>query len=43
VGLQACQRCICDVDGSGTISATDALILLKIAVGVAIPLDCPAC
>jgi hypothetical protein len=43
VGSQTCALCICDVDGSGSVSATDALITLKVAVGQAIDLDCPAC
>ena len=43
VGLEACELCLCDVDGSGGISATDASILLQVAVGQDIRLACPAC
>jgi hypothetical protein len=34
---------VCDVDGSGAITASDALRTLKIAVGQSIELACPAC
>jgi hypothetical protein len=43
VGTLACQACVCDIDGSGSITATDALVALKIAVGQALALSCPAC
>jgi len=33
VGASACDACICDVDLNGFVSATDALVLLKHAVG----------
>lgn len=43
VGLTSCELCVCDVDGSGAITASDALIALQIAVGGLIPLQCPPC
>jgi hypothetical protein len=43
VGLATCDLCICDSDGGGTVTAADALRLLRSAVGVAIELTCPAC
>jgi hypothetical protein len=33
VGAASGQTCVCDLDGNGSVSATDALILLGIAVG----------
>ena len=43
VGAASCDLCICDVDGNGLVSATDALQTLKISVGQSLPLACPAC
>ena len=43
VGLSECPLCVCDVDDSGGTAATDALILLRYAVGQPVTLDCPAC
>jgi len=43
VGLLSCPLCVCDVNGSNTLSATDALTILQFAVGQSITLDCPAC
>ena len=43
IGLETCPTCVCDVDGSGAVTATDALVALKIAVGQQIELACPAC
>lgn len=46
VGLEACDSCVCNVDGStgdNPVSASDALRVLRKAVGVNIALDCPAC
>jgi hypothetical protein len=43
VGLLACELCVCDVDGSGAIAATDALSILSLAVGGSVSLDCPSC
>lgn len=35
--------CVCDVNGSGEVSATDALVVLRSAVGLDILLTCPSC
>lgn len=43
VGLASCDVCVCDVNGSGSVSATDALAVLQIAVGQPVPLQCPPC
>jgi hypothetical protein len=43
VGIQTCDLCLCDTDGSGTIAATDALVTLRAAIGISVPLDCPPC
>jgi Tol biopolymer transport system component len=43
VGSGTCELCVCDVDGNGSVAATDALITLKIAVGQPLTLQCPAC
>lgn len=43
VGLSSCDDCICDVNGSGSISASDALVVLQDSVGVSQPMDCPPC
>lgn len=43
VGAIVCEECVCDVDGSGSIAATDALLALRKAVGLSAPLNCPAC
>lgn len=43
VGQQPCDLCVCDVDGSGSKGAADALIVLKTAVGILIELGCPVC
>jgi hypothetical protein len=32
--------CICDANGSASITATDGLVCLKFAVGQAVALDC---
>lgn len=39
----SCNRCICDLNNSGSVTATDALLDLNIAVGIPIPENCPAC
>jgi hypothetical protein len=42
VGAQQCApECVCDTNGSGGISASDALVCLAIAVGQSVALDCP--
>jgi hypothetical protein len=43
IGARFCNPCICDVDGSGEITATDSLTLLSVASGVSIELTCPPC
>jgi hypothetical protein len=43
VGAFPCEPCVCDVDGSGSIAATDALVTLREAVGLSATLDCPPC
>ena len=43
VGTNACNRCECDVNNDGSVTATDALRVLRVAVGQAgIVLTCPA-
>ncbi len=41
VGPRTCDLRVCDVNDSGTLSTTDALIILKKAVGQSIELTCP--
>jgi len=43
VGIQTCELCICDADGSGGVAATDALMTLRAAVGQPVALECPPC
>jgi hypothetical protein len=43
VGIQTCELCVCDADGSGGVAATDALVTLRAAVGQPVSLDCPPC
>jgi hypothetical protein len=43
VGVAECPACVCDTDGSGSISASDALIVLRKASGLSVELRCPAC
>jgi hypothetical protein len=43
VGLEACNRCVCDVDDSGSIASSDALAVLQSAVGLFELDGCPAC
>ena len=46
VGLQACDPCICNVDGNTTgnpITASDALRVLRKSVGVTVDFTCPSC
>jgi len=42
VSLIACEPCICDVDLSGTVTASDALRTLRRSVGIPLELRCPA-
>jgi hypothetical protein len=43
VGVGSCEHCVCDVDDSGQIMATDALIVLRAAVRLPTTLHCPFC
>ena len=43
VALETCSLCVCDVDGSLKVSASDALRLLNKAVGIDVELVCQAC
>lgn len=43
VGLRDCALCVCDVDNSGQVAASDALEILRAAVGSGEPLNCPDC
>jgi hypothetical protein len=42
VGGDQCEAfpCVCDVDGGDTITATDALLALRIAVGLSVTTSC---
>jgi hypothetical protein len=41
VGQLACDVRVCDVNGDATVATTDALLILKKAVGAAVALNCP--
>jgi len=42
VGIDSCEPCLCDVDGSGSVAVTDALRILSYCIGVPLALDqCP--
>jgi len=43
VGVSSCDLCVCDVNGSGAITAGDALAVLIAAVGTPVALVCPFC
>lgn len=43
IGAGSCLDCVCDVDGSGSVAATDALAVLQRAVGQPVPFACPPC
>lgn len=43
VGSSFCSLCVCDVNESGDVTATDALLVLNAAVGLAVALGCPEC
>jgi len=43
VGIGTCSLCVCDVDASGQVMATDALIVLRAAIGLSVTLQCGAC
>jgi hypothetical protein len=43
VGTAECADCICDIDASGSITAGDAMAVLRRAVGQNAQLRCPCC
>ncbi len=43
VALTSCFPCVCDVDNSGEITASDALAVLKVAVGAQVTFSCASC
>jgi len=43
VGLQACDDCVCNVNGLGATDSSDALLLLRHSVGLGGALRCPRC
>ena len=43
VKLDVCDECVCNIDGVGSISASDALSCLLSAVNSESPQGCPAC
>jgi hypothetical protein len=43
VGGATCAACRCDVDGSGSVTASDAVQVLRRALGMRARLDCPLC
>lgn len=43
VGIAECPLCVCDVNDSGGITATDALLVVRYAVGQPLTLECPPC
>jgi hypothetical protein len=43
IGARVCDLCVCDVDSSGGIVATDALLLLNGATGLDVAFTCSTC
>jgi hypothetical protein len=43
IGLEDCAKCLCDVDGSGDIHLSDALVCLRYVIGNDVELACPEC
>ena len=43
VGTATCEPCVCDVDGSGATTASDAARILRVSVGQPHSFDCPEC
>jgi len=41
VGSYACPEYVCDVDFSGVVMASDALVMLRVAVGAEVAMQCP--
>jgi hypothetical protein len=38
--LRGCDLCLCDVDLTGSVTATDALSILRTCAGIPVPLEC---
>jgi len=43
VGIESCDLCLCDANGSGSITSVDALSILNTAVGAGPTMLCPPC
>jgi hypothetical protein len=43
VAIASCELCVCDVNNSGSVTASDALAVLNKAVGSGPTLTCPPC
>lgn len=43
VGQEACDLCVCDVDGNDRRTTDDALLTLRIAIGLGGQLQCRPC
>jgi hypothetical protein len=43
VGSGECPLCVCDVNDSGSITASDSLTILQFSIGQPVPLTCPDC
>jgi hypothetical protein len=43
VGAARCTLCRCDVDGSGSMTSADALIVLRASLGLPVALNCHEC
>lgn len=43
VGSACCEPCTCDVSDSADVTATDALAILRMAIGTGPPLSCSVC
>ncbi len=43
VELEECALCVCDVNESGDVTATDALLVLQLAVGLPVTANCVDC
>lgn len=43
IGIESCDACVCDVNNTGSVNVTDALSILKTAVGAGPPMSCPPC
>jgi hypothetical protein len=42
-GAQSCDPCSCDIDGSGTVDAADAVLALRLSLGQSVATACPRC